>query len=95
MLAGCADVRRALGVYVVGAIDPAERVCVDHHLAVCPDCRAELAALAGLPALLGRVTLDEVARGPAQVPPAGPPPERLLNSILSEVTRRRRTRQRA
>ncbi|MCP2343658.1 zf-HC2 domain-containing protein [Actinomadura rupiterrae] len=60
----CGDVRTALGVYVLGAIDPAERARVDEHLARCPACRDELAALAGLPALLGRVDtgqIDEVA----------------------------------
>jgi anti-sigma factor RsiW len=92
MLAGCADVRQALGVYVVGAIDPAERAFVGQHLATCPGCRAEFAGLARLPALLGRVTLDEVERAPAQAPPAVFPPERLLTPALSEVTRLRRTR---
>ena len=58
---GCDEIRHALGVYVLGAIDPAERTVVDRHLATCPDCRDELAGLAGLPALLGRVTLAEVS----------------------------------
>ena len=30
---GCAEARIALGVYVLGAIDPAERVLVEAHLA--------------------------------------------------------------
>jgi hypothetical protein len=54
--------RRALAVYVVGAIEPAERALVNMHLAGCPDCRQELAGLAGLPALLGRVPADAVNR---------------------------------
>jgi len=58
---GCDEIRHALGVYVLGAIDPAERTVVDRHLATCPDCRDELAGLAGLPALLGRLTPAEVA----------------------------------
>lgn len=62
MMAGCTDVRHALGVYVIGAIDPAERLILDQHLAVCPECRADLAGLAGWPALLGKVTLDEAER---------------------------------
>jgi hypothetical protein len=61
-LAGCQHVRQSLGVYVLGAIDPAERAEVDAHLAGCPDCREELAGLAGLPALLGRVPVTEAAR---------------------------------
>jgi hypothetical protein len=58
----CADTRQALGVYVLGAIDPAERALVDAHVAGCADCRDELAGLAGLPALLARVGADEVGR---------------------------------
>jgi hypothetical protein len=55
----CAEARLSLGVYVLGAIDPAERTLVDAHLATCRDCRDELAGLAGLPALLARVSTEE------------------------------------
>ena len=48
----CTDARQSLGVYVLGAIEPAERALVDAHLLTCRDCRDELAGLAGLPALL-------------------------------------------
>lgn len=89
MNARCADVRTALGVYVVGAIDPAERAFVDNHLPVCPECRDELAGLAGLPALLGRVTLEEVERASSGSAYARPP-ERLLNSMLAEMASRQR-----
>ena len=58
----CRDIRQALGIYVVGAIDPAERTIVDVHLGTCPDCREELAGLAGLPALLGRVPARDAER---------------------------------
>ena len=58
----CAEARPSLGVYVLGAIDPAERGLVDAHLATCRDCRDELAGLAGLPALLARVNPDEISR---------------------------------
>ena len=57
--ADCRDIRHALGVYVLGAIDPAERSVVDVHLSTCPDCREELAGLAGLPALLRRIPVGE------------------------------------
>jgi hypothetical protein len=59
---GCQHVRQSLGVYVLGAIDPAERSQVDAHLAGCAECQEELAGLAGLPALLGRVPFAEAAR---------------------------------
>lgn len=85
----CADVRTALGVYVVGAIDPAERGRVDAHLEGCPACRDELAGLAGLPALLGRVEeaqLEQVAgSGGAQAPD----PE-FLDGLLARAAERRR-----
>ena len=41
----CPEVRISLGVYVLGAIDPAERAVVDAHLATCRDCRDELAEI--------------------------------------------------
>jgi Putative zinc-finger len=94
-LSGCGDVRLALGVYVVGAIDPAERAIVDAHLSHCPACREELAGLAGVPALLGRVPARDVERlAEAGIGPDGleePPPE-LLSSLLRRVAARRRAR---
>jgi anti-sigma factor RsiW len=95
----CLHVRQALGVYVVGAIDPAERSMVDMHLAGCLDCREELAGLAGLPALLGRIPLDEAAQlagfsaeraMPADHPDAGQPPPELLTPLLAKAAHRRR-----
>jgi hypothetical protein len=88
----CDEVRIALGVYVVGAIEPAERSIVDKHLGQCADCRAELAGLAGLPALLGRVPASDVERlADAGTGPAEPPPE-LLDSLLRRVGARHRAR---
>src|ERR1700750_95144 len=66
----CPEVRVSLGVYVLGAIDPAERSMVDAHLATCRDCRDELAGLASLPALLSRVsTAEAIALGTSDGPP--------------------------
>ena len=95
MMAGCEHVREALGVYVLGAIDPTERALVDQHLAVCRECRDELAGLADLPALLGRVIPGEAERAAGISPPAAPPPDRLLDSTLTEVAQRRRSGRRA
>ena len=91
-LTGCGDIRHALGVYVVGAIDPAERSVVDAHLSHCLECREELAGLAGLPALLGRVPLadaERLALGDEELEDA---PAELLDAVLGQVAARRRAR---
>jgi hypothetical protein len=102
----CPDARLSLGVYVLGAIDPADRAVVDAHLATCRDCRDELAGLAGLPALLARVSSEEaIALAATDLPsPDGvdeivreivrqqePPPE-LLGTVLDLTAARRRRR---
>jgi anti-sigma factor RsiW len=91
----CSSVRQALGVYVVGAIAPAERAEVDAHLAGCTECRDELASLAGLPALLARVPVADAERF-AQVghsiPAAVDPPPELLTALIGRVAARRRAR---
>jgi predicted anti-sigma-YlaC factor YlaD len=90
--AGCRDIKHALGVYVLGAIDPAERALVDEHLAICLDCREELAGLAGLPALLRKIPLAEAERlaGPDAEDDAAS--EEMLQSLLRRTARVRRAR---
>jgi anti-sigma factor RsiW len=90
--ADCGEIKFALGVYVVGAIDPAERAVVDAHLARCPDCREELAGLAGLPALLGRVPTADAERLALGEEVLEEPPAQLLDSLLAQVSGRRRAR---
>ena len=92
----CRDIRHALGVYVLGAIDPAERATVDSHLSMCPECREELAGLAGLPALLRRIPVGE-AQQLADEPDdelAGSdmPSDRVLDSLLARTARARQAR---
>lgn len=102
----CTEARLSLGVYVLGAIDPAERSLVDAHLLTCQECRDELADLAGLPALLARVNPDEISRicpddtvggtVGGRVPPAvravseEPPPDELIGTVLDLAQARRR-----
>lgn len=90
----CRQIRQSLGVYVLGAIDPAERALVDAHLAECTECREELADLAGLPALLHRVPVAEARRLAAGDTPQllAPPPDELLRSLLARVAGVRRQR---
>src|SRR5262249_53331665 len=45
----------SLGVYVLGAADPAERQRLEAHLPGCQACRAELIRLAPLPGLLAAI----------------------------------------
>lgn len=90
--AACGEIRQALGVYIVGAIDPAERAIVDAHLSYCPECREELAGLAGLPALLGRVPVADVERMVLGEEILEEPSADLLDSLLAQVSVRRRAR---
>jgi hypothetical protein len=68
----CQEARTALGVYVLGAIDPGERVLVDEHLDTCQECRAELAEFMELPGLLALVPAEE-AIALAEPLPGDPP----------------------
>jgi predicted lipoprotein with Yx(FWY)xxD motif len=64
--------RPLLGVYLTGAIAPADRAVVVRHLAACADCRTELAGLAALPALLRRPPVHAAAQALER---DAPPPE--------------------
>jgi hypothetical protein len=96
----CSEARVSLGVYVLGAIDPAERATVDSHLATCRDCRDELAGLASLPALLAKVSTEEAIGLSADemlapvlgVEPPGEPPRELLGTVIDLTAARRRRR---
>jgi anti-sigma-K factor RskA len=94
-LTGCQFTRQSLGVYVVGAIEPAERALVDSHLAGCPACREELAGLAGLPALLGRVPAAEaerIAEFPERFIADTERGSETISPLLDRIARQRRAR---
>jgi anti-sigma factor RsiW len=77
----CQEARIALGVYVLGAIDPDERAAVDEHLDTCQECRAELAEFMELPGLLALVPAEEaiaLADGPLPGDPPLLPPVTFL-----------------
>jgi predicted anti-sigma-YlaC factor YlaD len=95
-IVGCREIRHTLGVYVLGAIDPADRALVDDHLATCLDCREELAGLAGLPSLLRRVPTSDAERL-LEAEPAGDTlddmaTDRVLPAVLERAARVRHTR---
>jgi len=50
------------GAYVLGALAPADRSAYERHLANCARCREEVAQLAGLPGLLGRLDVKDAMR---------------------------------
>jgi len=92
----CPDARLSLGVYVLGAIDPADRALVDSHLATCRDCRDELAGLAGLAATDSTAPpwpspdgVDEFVR---EIVREKEPPRELLGTVLDLTAARRRRR---
>jgi hypothetical protein len=58
----CSEARIALGVYVLGVIDPAEQALVEAHLDDCGACQAEMAELADLLPLLALVPAEEATR---------------------------------
>jgi putative zinc finger protein len=92
-MAGCREIRQALGVYVLGAIDPAERAQVDEHLPSCQECREELASLAGLPAMLRKVPIVEAERLAAQEQDpelTGVPSAEMLTSLIDRTANVRR-----
>ena len=78
--------------YVLGSLSGAERREFESHLATCQRCRAAVAELSGIPALLAQLDANEVEA--LDDSPAEPPlrPE-MLDSLVEKVRwRRRRTR---
>ncbi|MFF7249524.1 anti-sigma factor family protein [Embleya sp. NPDC008237] len=87
---GCAVARLDLGAFVVGALDEDEAVRVRQHVATCPRCRAEYEELAGLPALLARLTEAEAQA--SGVAANGAVPARVLSAAARQADRSRRLR---
>lgn len=77
--------REALGAYVVGALDTAERRELEQHLPGCPDCTRELTRLSSLPGLLGRVSEQEVTASLLV------PSDDLLDGVIRRLARDERT----
>ena len=78
------ELRLSLGSYVLGSLDPADRAALDAHLPGCPACREELASYAALPALMSRLSIDQVHRPTPEVPPTVL--NRALNTVAAERT---------
>jgi hypothetical protein len=77
--------------YVFGSLSSDERREYEAHLQTCERCRAAVAELSDIPALLAQLGPEEV-QGLDGEQPGGPPPE-VLTSLLDKVeSRRRRSR---
>jgi hypothetical protein len=85
--------------YVLGMLSTEERRSYERHLATCPACTAALAELAGMPAILSRLSPEE-AVALAEAPAAGSAQDDhlrdgvhgpdLVQSLARSVNRRRR-----
>ena len=92
-LGGESDGEYALwdAAYVLGSLPEPDRRAYEAHLGGCRSCRQSVDQLSGMPALLGQLTVDEVAAIDDRVPDALPPlSPRVLPSLLAKVWRRRR-----
>ena len=90
----CTGIRSHLGVYLTGAIAPADRAALVQHLASCERCRDELAGLAALPGLLSRLPAWAAAQPPGDSAAAHErdAEEALPGRVLSRIAARRRRR---
>lgn len=76
------DIHALSGAYAVDALDDVERARFEQHLAVCPDCRDEVASLRESAALLGGLTdtappeamRDRLLAGIKEIRPLPPEP---------------------
>ncbi|GAB2937762.1 zf-HC2 domain-containing protein [Nonomuraea fastidiosa] len=79
----CEEVRIALGAHALGALDPEEALEIDHHLATCEACGAELEELAGVTTFLGKVSERDVEV-------VSSPPRQVLDRLLNDRAKRSR-----
>jgi hypothetical protein len=74
--------------FVLGALSPQDRRKYEEHLTTCRECSRDVQAIAGLPGLLGKVSIADLTA----TPDVEAPPQSLLPSLLSRVRRERRRR---
>lgn len=86
------DLHQLLGAYLLGGLEPAELLRFEQHFQECAECRAELAGLESLPALLDALPVpDAVALTGSARPMAVPEPASSVpRAVLDELSVRRR-----
>lgn len=70
--------------YLLGALEPADRVAYERHLTACPTCQRSIAELGGAADALALADFEEL-----DGPGAGPAPATLLPRLLAEAGRDR------
>jgi Putative zinc-finger len=79
--------------YVLGSLSSNERREYEAHLGTCARCRAAVAEISGIPALLAMLDLEDVRALDEESPETPPLRPEVLDSILDKVRwRRRRSR---
>lgn len=76
--------------YVLGSLSSDERREFEAHMATCPRCRAAVAELSGIPALLSKLDADDL--GTIEHDTDGPPPDVLAPLLNTVRAKRRRSR---
>jgi hypothetical protein len=83
----CRDWRTSLGAYALGHLDEEERAGLHAHLEGCPECRAELASLSGVAALLPHADPVRFDKTPE---PSAELARRIFAGIEADTKRERR-----
>jgi hypothetical protein len=79
--------------YVLGSLTSSERREYEAHLETCERCRAAVAEISGVPALLAMLDLEDVRALDEDAPDTPPLRPEVLDSVLDKVRwRRRRSR---
>src|SRR6266542_5857740 len=65
-MSGLVHEQSLLGAYVLGVLDADEVRMIEEHLAICADCRSELAELRSIHEMLGDVPAEAFLDGPPE-----------------------------
>lgn len=83
----CREWRESLGAHALDQLPAEERAALEAHLEGCPDCRAELASLAGVARLMPLADPERFGTAPT-------PPPALADHVAATISAERRTERR-